>query len=114
MKNEDRQIALNAFSHQLTNINIWSCDGNWLIYDVRPHRSSFTGLTIARVNVETRQREVIYRAGQGAHVGVATGRLMRQTARSETPPVGDAVVFSPHGVASPICGRLTAATRFLW
>jgi Tol biopolymer transport system component len=28
---------------------------------------------------------------------VATGRLIRQTARSETPPVGDAVVFSPNG-----------------
>ncbi|WP_027713558.1 DUF3748 domain-containing protein [Dickeya chrysanthemi] len=71
--NEDRQITFDAFSHQLTNINIWSCDGNWLIYDVRPHGSSFTGLTIERVNVETHRREVIYRAGQGAHVGVATG-----------------------------------------
>ncbi|WOA53662.1 DUF3748 domain-containing protein [Dickeya solani] len=73
MKNKDSQITRNAFSHQLTNINIWSCDGKWLIYDVRPHGSSFTGLTIERVNVETRQCEVLYRAGQGAHVGVATG-----------------------------------------
>ncbi|GAB7259430.1 DUF3748 domain-containing protein [Dickeya ananatis] len=73
MMNEDRQITFGAFSHQLTNINIWSCDGNWLIYDVRPHGSSFTGSTIERVNVETRECEVLYRAGQGAHVGVATG-----------------------------------------
>lgn len=73
MKNEDSQITRNAFSHQLTNINVWLCDGKWLIYDVRPHGSSFTGLTIERVNVETRQCEVLYRAGQGAHVGVATG-----------------------------------------
>lgn len=73
MTNEDRQITFDAFSHQLTNINIWTCDGNWLIYDVRPHGSSFTGLTIERVQVDTGQREVIYRATQGAHVGVATG-----------------------------------------
>lgn len=79
MKNKDNQITHNAFSHQLTNINIWSCDGKWLIYDVRPHGSSFTGLTIERVNVETRRREVLYRAGQGAHVGVATGSPARRS-----------------------------------
>lgn len=64
--NEDRQITFDAFSHQLTNINIWSCDGSWLIYDVRPHGSSFTGLTIERINVETRRREVIYHAAAAA------------------------------------------------
>ncbi|WP_428978762.1 DUF3748 domain-containing protein [Brenneria tiliae] len=66
------QLTFNAEGHQITNINVWSCDGNWLIYDVRPYGSSFTGLTIERINVHTRESEVIYRAREGAKVGVAT------------------------------------------
>ncbi|ACS87676.1 DUF3748 domain-containing protein [Musicola paradisiaca] len=71
--NKEQQLTFDTVSHQLTNINIWTTDGNWVIYDVRPHGSLFTGLTIEKVHVETGQQTVIYRAGQGAHVGVATG-----------------------------------------
>ncbi|QTF10616.1 DUF3748 domain-containing protein [Brenneria izadpanahii] len=72
MLHEELQLTFNAIGHQITNINIWSCDGNWIVYDVRPHGSSFTGLTIARVNIHTGKNEVVYQAGDGAHVGVVT------------------------------------------
>nr|WP_113865653.1 DUF3748 domain-containing protein [Brenneria salicis]NMN89989.1 Periplasmic component of the Tol biopolymer transport system [Brenneria salicis ATCC 15712 = DSM 30166]RBP64367.1 WD40 repeat protein [Brenneria salicis ATCC 15712 = DSM 30166]RLM31416.1 biopolymer transporter Tol [Brenneria salicis ATCC 15712 = DSM 30166] len=69
---KELQLTFNTAGHQITNINAWSCDGNWLVYDVRPHGSSFTGLTIERVNLYSRETEVIYRAEAGAHVGVVT------------------------------------------
>ncbi|WP_198339764.1 DUF3748 domain-containing protein [Pectobacterium parmentieri] len=66
------QLTFNAAGHQLTNINCWSCDGNWLVYDIRPYGSSFTGLTIERIHLKSLKTEVIYRATAGAHVGVVT------------------------------------------
>ncbi|MEH2922000.1 DUF3748 domain-containing protein [Samsonia erythrinae] len=68
----DKQITFNAAGHQITNINCYSCDGEWLVYDVRPGGSSFTGLTIERVHLKSLKTEVIYRATAGAHVGVVT------------------------------------------
>ncbi len=58
--------------HQLTNINTWTPDSQWLVFDVRPSGASFTGETIERVNVNSGTVETIYRATQGAHVGVVT------------------------------------------
>ncbi|MEC5344117.1 DUF3748 domain-containing protein [Brenneria populi] len=69
---EELQLTFNAAGHQITNINVWSCDGNWLVYDVRPQGALFTGETIERVNIHSRESEVIYRARDGAHVGVVT------------------------------------------
>ncbi|EKJ8219919.1 DUF3748 domain-containing protein [Citrobacter sedlakii] len=67
-----KQVTFTPRHHQLTNINTWTPDSSWLVFDVRPSGASFTGDTIERVNIHTAEREVIYRADRGAHVGVVT------------------------------------------
>ncbi|MCS3432637.1 DUF3748 domain-containing protein [Klebsiella sp. BIGb0407] len=67
-----KQLTFASRHHQLTNINSWTPDSQWLAFDVRPSGASFTGETIERVNVFTGDIEVIYRAPQGAYVGVVT------------------------------------------
>lgn len=67
-----KQITFAPRNHQLTNINTWTPDSRWLVFDVRPSGASFTGATIERANVETGEVETIYTATQGAHVGVVT------------------------------------------
>ncbi|WP_312455038.1 DUF3748 domain-containing protein [Pseudescherichia sp.] len=67
-----KQITFAPRNHQLTNINTWTPDSQWLVFDVRPSGASFTGKTIERVNVETGEVETIYAATQGARVGVVT------------------------------------------
>ena len=69
---DEKQITFAARHHQLTNINVWSADSQWLAYDVRPSGASFTGQTIERVNVASGVSEVLYQAHDGAHVGVVT------------------------------------------
>jgi hypothetical protein len=68
----EKQLTFDPRGHQLTNINIWTPDSEWLAYDVRPSGASFTGLCIERVNVHDGRVEVVYRAQHGAHVGVVT------------------------------------------
>lgn len=68
----EKQITFAKRHHQLTNINVWTADSQWLAYDVRPSGASFTGLTIERVNVHSGVVEVLYQARDGAHVGVVT------------------------------------------
>ncbi|AHG20293.1 biopolymer transporter Tol [Chania multitudinisentens RB-25] len=72
MSHQEQQLTFDQRHHQLTNINTWTPCGQWLVYDVRPHGASFTGLTIERVNVVSGEVEVVYRAQHGAHVGVVT------------------------------------------
>ncbi|MGL5700529.1 MAG: DUF3748 domain-containing protein [Kluyvera sp.] len=67
-----KQLTFAPRNHQLTNTNTWTADSQWLAFDVRPSGASFTGETIERVNVQTGEVEVIYRAPEGAHVGVVT------------------------------------------
>ncbi|WP_312318989.1 DUF3748 domain-containing protein [Atlantibacter hermannii] len=67
-----KQLTFAPRHHQLTNINTWTPDSQWLAFDVRPSGASFTGETIERVNVATGEIDVLYRATQGAHVGVVT------------------------------------------
>lgn len=67
-----KQITFTPRNHLLTNTNTWTPDSQWLVFDVRPSGASFTGETIERVNIHTGEVEVIYRASQGAHVGVVT------------------------------------------
>lgn len=67
-----KQLTFAPRNHQLTNINSWTLDSQWLVFDVRPSGASFTGKTIERVNVCTGDIEVVYRASLGAHVGVVT------------------------------------------
>lgn len=67
-----KQVTFASRHHQLTNINAWTPDSRWLVFDVRPSGASFTGETIERVNIHTGEVDVLYRAVQGAHVGVVT------------------------------------------
>ncbi|QHM77538.1 Protein TolB [Mixta theicola] len=67
-----KQLTFAPRHHQLTNINVWTADSQWLAYDVRPSGASFTGLTIERVNVASGATEILYQARDGAHVGVVT------------------------------------------
>ncbi|PHM44903.1 biopolymer transporter Tol [Xenorhabdus mauleonii] len=69
---KERQITFDSRSHQITNINIWTPDSQWIVYDVRPSGASFTGLTIEKIHVENGQIGIIYQAKEGAHVGVVT------------------------------------------
>jgi WD40 repeat protein len=61
-------------NHILTNVNVWSPDGKWIVYDTRSDAAGekFDGATIEIVNVETHEVREIYRAQNGAHCGVAT------------------------------------------
>lgn len=68
----EKQITFASRHHQLTNINVWTADSQWLAFDVRPSGASFTSQTIERVNVKTGDVEVLYQARDGAHVGVVT------------------------------------------
>ena len=67
-----KQLTFSSRHHQLTNTQTWTPDSLWLAFDVRPSGASFTGETIERVNVQTGEVEVVYRAAEGAHVGVVT------------------------------------------
>lgn len=67
-----QQLTYAPRHHQLTNINVWTPDSQWIAFDVRPSGASFTGKTIERVNVASGDVEVIYQAPAGAHVGVVT------------------------------------------
>lgn len=69
---QEKQLTFALRHHQLTNINVWTADSQWLAFDVRPSGASFTGLTIERVNVESGAVELLYQARDGAHVGVVT------------------------------------------
>ncbi|MBD2809606.1 DUF3748 domain-containing protein [Xenorhabdus sp. Vera] len=69
---KERQITFDSHSHQITNINVWTPDSQWLVYDVRPDGASFTGLTIEKIHIDNGQTEVVYLAGKGSHVGVVT------------------------------------------
>ena len=68
----EKQLTFASRHHQLTNINVWTADSQWLAFDVRPSGASFTGETLERVNVESGDVEVVYQAKEGVHVGVVT------------------------------------------
>lgn len=67
-----KQLTFASRHHQLTNTNTWTPDSQYLVFDVRPSGASFTSQTIERVNVHSGEVAVVYRASQGAHVGVVT------------------------------------------
>jgi hypothetical protein len=68
------QLTTAPHGHILTNTAVWSPDSQWIVYDVRsdPAGSVFDGTRIERVNVRTKQIEVLYESKNGACVGVAT------------------------------------------
>ena len=69
-----RQLTTQACGHVLTNTGVWSPDGLWIVYDTRSDAAGavFDGGTIERVHVETGEVQVLYRARNGASVGVVT------------------------------------------
>ncbi|HEY3391716.1 MAG TPA: DUF3748 domain-containing protein, partial [Lacipirellulaceae bacterium] len=71
-----KEVQLTDYSggHILTNINVWSPDGRWIVYDTRsdPAGERFDGRTIEIVNVETREVREVYRSRGGAYCGVAS------------------------------------------
>jgi dipeptidyl aminopeptidase/acylaminoacyl peptidase len=70
----EEQITNQACGHILTNVNVWSPDGEWIAYDTRSDRygDKFDGRTIEVVNVKTKEVRRIYHSQHGAHCGVAT------------------------------------------
>lgn len=79
-----RQITFANVGHILTNINVWSPDGEWIVFDLRSDAggSVFDSDRIERVNVKTGQVQELYKAPGHAKVGVVTYS-----------PIDDKVVF---------------------
>lgn len=78
----ERQLTFDARNKLLTHTNVWSPDGQWIVYDTRSDEagSVFDGCTIEAVHVATGEQRVLYRTDvevpgestDGAHVGVVT------------------------------------------
>jgi len=68
----ERQLTTAPHGHVLTNVNVWSPDSRWIVYDVRPQDSAFSGTRIEQVNVATGAVQVLYESRAGAACGVVT------------------------------------------
>ena len=70
----EQQVTHGPGGRILTNINVWSPDSEWLVYDVRSDRdgSVFDGSVIERVRVKTGEVQRLFEAKNGAQVGVVT------------------------------------------
>lgn len=66
-----RQVTHALHDHVLTNINAWSADGRWLVYDLR-RGTGFNGRRIEQINVETGEVQCLYETTGGAGCGVVT------------------------------------------
>jgi len=94
----ERQVTSAAHGHVLTNINAWSPDGQWLVYDVRTG-DAFNGRYIEQVNVRTGAVQRLYESPNGAYCGVVTYS-----------PVDPRVVFI-HGPKDPTTDWSYAVTQ---
>ena len=58
----------------LTNANVWSADGQWIVFDTRsdPAGSVFDGTRIQAVHVETHEIRTLFESRHGACCGVVT------------------------------------------
>ncbi|WP_414662626.1 DUF3748 domain-containing protein [Horticoccus sp. 23ND18S-11] len=68
----ERQLTHAPHGHVLTNVNVWSPDSRWIVYDVRTVDSTFDGTRIEQVDVTTGGIQVLYEARNGAACGVVT------------------------------------------
>jgi len=68
------QLTKNPAGHILTNVNCFSPDSQWIVYDVRSDKegSVFDGRTIEQVNVNTGEVKLLYESKNGANCGVVT------------------------------------------
>ncbi len=69
---EERQLTHAPHGHVLTNVNVWSPDGRWIVYDVRTVDSVFDGTRIEQVEVATGEIQTLYETKNGAACGVVT------------------------------------------
>jgi hypothetical protein len=74
MPTMEEQITNQACGHILTNVNVWSPDSHWIVFDTRsdPYGDKFDGRTIEVVNVTTKEVRQVYQSQHGTHCGVAT------------------------------------------
>jgi Tol biopolymer transport system component len=74
MPTMEEQITDQACGHIVTNVNVWSRDSQWIVFDTRsdPYGDKFDGRTIEVVNVKTKEVRQVYQSQHGAHCGVAT------------------------------------------
>src|SRR5262249_4542462 len=70
----ETQITSGPGSRVLTNVGVWSPDGEWIAYDTRsdPAGEEFDGTRIEMVNVRTREVRLLYESRHGATCGVVT------------------------------------------
>ena len=70
----EAQLTHGPGGRVLTNCNVWSPDGRWVVYDTRsgPDGDVFDGPRIEMVNADTREVRALYAATNGACCGVAT------------------------------------------
>lgn len=69
---QERQLTHAPYGHVLTNVNVWSPDSRWIVYDVRTVDSVFDGARIEQVEVATGKVQTLYEARNGAACGVVT------------------------------------------
>lgn len=72
MQASERQLTRAPHGHVLTNVNVWSPDSRWIVYDVRAIDSVFDGTRIEQVDARTGEVEVLYTSINGAACGVVT------------------------------------------
>lgn len=72
MQASERQLTHAPHGHVLTNVNVWSPDSRWIVYDVRSVDSVFDGTRIEQVDAQTGEVQVLYTAKNGAACGVVT------------------------------------------
>jgi WD40 repeat protein len=70
----ERQITTNRGGHILTNVGVWSPNGEWIVYDTRTTAGGdrFDGERIEMVSVNTGRTRTLYQSSNGAYCGVAT------------------------------------------
>ena len=70
----EKQLTFAPHGHILSNVNVWSPDSNWLVYDVRSDAEGavFDGDFIEMINVKNGIIQRLYQSKNGAHCGVAS------------------------------------------
>ena len=67
-------LTHDAEGHNLTNVNAWSADSQWIVFDTRSDKEGtpFDGDTIKAVHAQTGEVRTLYTSQNGAKCGVAT------------------------------------------
>lgn len=68
----ETQLTSQPKGHMLANLNVWSPDGEWIVYDTRRRDDVFDGTRIERVHRVTGEVRLVYESAHGASCGVAT------------------------------------------